>query len=308
MASHRQRDHRATLGDMFPAHLRALADLSPKPTKTFHRGEVVWLELPQDLTSAKAIDKPESKIRPFVVLHPLEFHIDRRECCVDDVSVLGVDCTSKPYLVEGRPDISFRLPHSDKISHVLLDGLRTVPMKGQKYRPGMQLERSQIAAVDGALDTVLKPEQRFFLSALFNRKSCMPGQIWQVETMSRQGEALVLLRRGRYPVFNNPKDDENCVYNGERVRYTPYTAAFFRAATNVTNLRGMRWQDLDIVALQEHSFVKQVATLTPQTVGILLNRLRKEAGLEPFEYNEPTFRNPAWLIYSGLRNLGILRL
>ncbi len=308
MSFHRGREARVTLGDLFPERLRAVAANASPETKAFKRGEVIWLELPQDLTSVKATDKPESKIRPFIVLHPLEFHIDRQGYCVDDVNVLGVDCTSKSYLVDGRPDISFQLPRSDKTSHVLLDGLRTVPMKGQKYRPGTQLEISQIAAVDGALDKVLKPEQRFFLSALFNRRSCMPGQIWQIETMSRCGEALVLLRRGRYPVFNNPEDDENCVYHGERIRYTPYTAAFFRSATNVTNLRGMRWQDLDIVALQEHSFVKHLATLTPQTVGILLNRLRKEAGLNPIEYHEPAFRNPAWLIYSGLRNLASLRL
>ncbi len=265
-------------------------------TKTLYRGDVVWMELPQDLAPIRQ-QLQERKTRPFIVLNPtLTFNVDIHGNCIDNISMMGVDGTSKDYLVKGRPHLSFHLPHSQITTYAMLDSVRTVPCLNQKIRAVYKLKPDEVTELDAGLESVLKPEQRFYLRALFRRATlCMPGQIWEIETATRKGEAMVLLRRGNFPIIDNDGHVDCAQYQNEPVRQTPYLAAFFHNAVGVQSLRGIRWSELDIVALQERSFLRHTATMSMDTVQIMINNIRNKAGIAPITYQQLPILNLSWL-------------
>lgn len=260
------------------------------------RGDVVWLKLPQTLAPLEVAKSQPFKIRPFLILNEsLPLQTDPNGICRQDRKIIGIDCTSKDYLVTGRPHHSFALPGSDKngtTTYTMVDGLREVSSYDQKLRVVFRLPAEQMTEVSRDLSTALQPEQKFFLAGLFNRRAAfMPGEIWRINTISASGEALVLLRRGPFVASETVEDSRNLDRSCQTVRKSPYAVAFFKNATGVKTLRGMSWNDLQIMAVQENCFECKTGDLRPQTSASLMNAVRKVVGLQPFDYQEPVFKN-----------------
>ena len=260
------------------------------------RGDVVWLKLPQTLAPIEVAKDQPFKIRPFLVLNEsLPLQTDPNGICTQSRKIIGIDCTSKNYLVDGRPHHSFSMPGSDRTgttTYTMVDGLREVTSYAQKLRVAFRLPTEQMAEVAQDLASALQPEQKFFLAGLFNRRAAfMPGEIWRIKTISASGEALVLLRRGPFVASENVEDSCNLDRSRQSIRKSPYVVAFFTKATDVKTLRGMSWNDMQIMAVQENCFEERTATLSAATSANLMNAVRKIVGLSPFEYKEPVFKN-----------------
>lgn len=254
-------------------------------------GDVVWLPLPQTLSTAADLCHRTEKTRPFLILQKkTNLRVDTNDCCLEDVNLIGVDTTSQETLIEKRPHVPYHIPGSPKDSFALLDSVRTVPAKGERIRVAYSFKPEERALLAEGLDTVLKPEQRFFLRSLFNsKKGALPGQIWTIELPTghtnpptREADAMVLLRRGRFYL------DEN---EAGQTRFTPYLAMVFPDRFKAGEVRGLRWEDMSLVSIHERSFLYQVGQLTDETVGIMLNTLRSRAGLQPIEYQQPLVRH-----------------
>ncbi len=257
------------------------------------RADVLWLRLPQSLAPMDVAQQQPEKPRPFIVLNPkLQLKLDYNAACQQDRSIFGIDCTSKEYLVQGRPHFKFRLPGHDIETYALVDSVRDISSYHKRIEVRYHLGEDNEQALIKSLDDVLKPEQKFFLKATYNKHTpCLPGQIWRVRSINADGEALVLLRRGRFVCSDDVEDSGDVNLSTQRTRHTPYLVAYFKRATGVKTLRGLKWDDIQIMSLQEQSFVRKTAELTPQTSSILLNNIRARAGLAPIEHKPMLFRN-----------------
>lgn len=261
------------------------------------RGDVVWLDMPQTLSFAG----PDRKKRPAVVLsREVSFAVDAAGRCAEDVWILVADGTSKDYLVQGRPHVPFRISSGqNKTTHVFLDSIRSVGIRGQEAVCIRRLDEDEMSAVLEGLDKVLQPEQRFYLSRLFSRQAAfMPGQIVQVHVPTAvlpDFEALILLRRGRFVLPDDSGQEE-------RTRFAPYLVVSFNGAADLRTLRGVRWDDIRVVALQGNSFSGDTGRrVGAQTIEILLNGLRGRVGLPPVLYKEPSFMHRLALALPVLR-------
>lgn len=268
------------------------------------RGDVAWLKLPQTLASLEVARDLPYKIRPFLIMNEsLPLQTDHNSLCKQNRKIIGIDCTSKDYLVAGRPHLSFSMPGSERkgtTTYTMVDGLREVSSYDQKLKVAFHLSAEQMKDVAASLSAALQPEQRFFLSGLFNRRSAfMPGEIWRINTINASGEALILLRRGAFVASENVEDSRNLDRARQSIRKSPYIIAFFPKAQGVKTLRGMTWNDMQIMAVQENCFIEKTASLMPATSANLMNAVRKVVGLPPFEYKEPVFKN--FLGMSALR-------
>jgi len=273
-------------------------------TVEIKRADVLWLRLPQSLAPLDVAQRLPEKIRPFIVLNnKLQLRLDFDKCA-QDRSIFGMDCTSKPYLVEGRPHFKFRMPGEDGDTYALMDSVRDISSYDKRIKVGYHLGQSEEEALTKNLDDVLKPEQKFFLKGTFSRQTpCLPGQIWRVKSINADGEALVLLRRGRFVSSDHVESSDDFHPHSQKTRHTPYLVAYFKRATGVRTLRGLKWDDIQIMALQEQSFVQKLAELTPQTSSILLNNVRARVGLTPIEHKPMLFRN----IFNPLQLLRLAR-
>lgn len=265
-------------------------------TVELKRGDIAWLKLPQTLAPLEVARELPYKIRPFLIMNEsLPLQTDPNGVCTQGRKIIGIDCTSKDYLVEGRRNLSFRMPganNSGTTTYTMVDGLREVSSYQQKLKVSFHLSAEQMRDVAAGLSAALQPEQKFFLSGLFNRRAAfMPGEIWRINTINASGEALILLRRGAFVSSENVEDSRNLDRTRQSVRKSPYIVAFFPKATGVKTLRGMTWNDMQIMAVQENCFVEKTASLMPATSANLMNAVRKVVGLPPFEYKEPVFKN-----------------
>lgn len=274
-------------------------------TLEIKRADVLWLRLPQSLAPIGVAERQPEKTRPFIVLNGgLSLKVDHNNACQQDRSIFGMDCTSKPYLVAGRPHFKFRMPGEEGDTYALTDSVRDISSYDKRIKIGYHLGQDEENALIKNLDNVLKPEQKFFLKATFNDNSpCLPGQIWRVKSINADGEALVLLRRGRFVSSSNVEDSNDVDPYTQKMRHTPYLVAYFKRATGVKTLRGLKWDDIQIMALQEQSFVRKLAELTPQTSGILMNNIRARVGLPPIEHKPMLFRN----VFNPLPLLRLMR-
>lgn len=265
-------------------------------TVELKRGDIAWLKLPQTLAPLEVAREQPFKIRPFLIMNEsLPLQTDQNGVCTQSRKIIGIDCTSKDYLVTGRPHLSFSMPGKDRsgtTTYTMVDGLREVSSYEQKLKVVYHLAADQMTAMTQSLSAALQPEQKFFLSGLFNRRAAfMPGEIWRINTISAKGEALVLLRRGAFVASENVEDSRNLDRTRQAIRKSPYIVAFFPKATGVKTLRGMTWNDMQIMAVQENCFEERTASLMPATSANLMNAVRKVVGLPPFEYKEPVFKN-----------------
>lgn len=275
-------------------------------TKPLKRGDIVWLQLPQDLAAANDPRAVTHKTRPFIILNErINLCLDHRGHCIRSEKLIGVDGTSQDWLVEGRPHVAFTMDGKNKQTYALLDSLRTVDSHHQRFAHVDILPPSHQMQLATGLDNVLRPEQRFYLKRWYNNK-LLPGEIWNFEVPTRHGTAMVLLRRGQF--FTDGYDEggrNDSDSRQHKSRFTPYLVAAFRQA-EIKTLRGISWKEVDVMALHERSFVNQQHSLTEETVGIFLNNLRARIGLLPITYNRPTIKsatgNPLWqFLVGGLR-------
>lgn len=257
------------------------------------RGDILWLKVPQTLAPMDVAQGQPFKIRPVIALQDQRLQTDHDGTCRQERSILGMDCTSKSYLVEGRPNVRFTMPNSkEPETFAMFDSVRDINSYHQKLRVSHHLPGDAERAMSSFLDSVLRPEQKFFLSKLFNSKSAyMPGEIWRIKTIDADGLALILLRRGPFVCSQNVEDSTQLDRASQSVRKAPYLVVFFKKATKVEMLRGMTWDDLRIMSIQENAFVEKATSVKAQTSGILLNNIRARVGLPAVEYQQPAFKN-----------------
>jgi hypothetical protein len=312
MSSHRQPPNSGlnAFAAAFPDSLKRFAESSTLRNKTLKRGDVVWLDLAQNLSSERSMDPRAFKSRPFIILNDVvNYRIDEHGHCTEPQTLLGVDATSQNFLVDGRPHMSFRIPGESKTTFALIDSVRTVTCQACSLEPAYRLSEGELEALHEGLDKVLQPEGRFYLK-WFGRK-IMPGHIWSIKTLANPEPtpALVLLRRGRFiPTddlqYSSPELCGDQYPTGVKFSQTPYLLASFRQAGKITTLRGIRWADVNIIAVNEQSFVRQQGEITTETVSILLNNLRERTGLLPIAYRSPVIKDMLnWLPLMFLRRI-----
>ncbi len=259
-------------------------------TKSLRRGDIIWVNLSQNFSPANSNKGPQEKTRPFIILNTkVDIRLDNGGRCVRSDTLIGVDGTSKPYLVDGRPHITFEMGHSDTTSYALIDSLRTIDAHHHRFSHINHLTDQELNALMKGIDEVLRPEQRFYLKSLCDRL-LMPGEIWACETPTFRGTAMVLLRRGRFFTdgFAEPPTDTD--FASRRTRFSPYLVAAFRRS-GISTLRGIGWKDVDVMAVPENALVSREGSMTDETVGIFLNNLRGRIGLEPISFQQPVVRS-----------------
>jgi len=277
------------------------------------RGHVVWLTLPQTLATRAQFAEQEAKTRPCLVLdREVSYITDSASRLVSPARFMGVDGTSKSYLVEGRPDLELSLPGARRtITHVFFDSIRTIEVpEGTVIEPVYQLSPAEKQAMLEGLARVLQPEPHFFLKALL-RRSVMPGQIWHIDTPALQVTGMVLLRRWSFVVFDDEDAHDPTDTDGGRLKQVPYLVALFPPGHQGRTLQGLTWADLRIAAIPERAFVEKVGQYTDSTVSIMLNNLRRFVGVEAVPYATPALRHQASLFldilraFSGFRGPGL---
>lgn len=248
----------------------------------FKRGDVVWVRQSQNLSASGDNQTPDYKIRPFIVLADVGFEINGYGETTKPVALLGISCTSKDFLVDGRPHIVIELPNQNVESFAFPDSLREVSVEvGTLLRLDYRLPSILMKELSQQIDFVLQPENSFYLRRLF--RGHKPGQIWDIENRAGKGTGLILLRRGRHVV---DEDIDQGITN--HLSYTPYMVAMFRGGAAPTTMRGVAWNELEITAVHERAFTKQAGEMGVDTVAALLNSLRGRVGLAPIAYREPT--------------------
>ncbi len=258
--------------------------------KSLHRGNVVWLTLPQSLAPMSQASTQPTKPRPFIVLSDrVTYETDRNGQTLRPFQLIGADGTSQYHLVEGRPHMSFQMANG-RTTYALLDSVRTVTARDPFIRVSYRFTPAEQQSLHQELGKVLQPEREFFLRKLFAR-ACMPGQVWRIQTVNAELDAMVLLRRGRFML---PQDQNN---THDVVHHTPYLVATFNAGA--LTLHGIRPEDSEIMAVHERSFMHKSGELSPRTVEVVLNDLRRRVGLSPIAYKQPP-------IQSALSVLGLL--
>jgi hypothetical protein len=256
------------------------------------RGDILWLHQTQTLSSAHALEGTPTKLRPLIVLNQkINPRVDEHGICTDETRILGVPTTSQEGLVAGRPHIACELSHNaDKLSYVFLDAVRSVSCKGQRIRVEHKLQPQERQNLTEGLAAILQPEEQFYRRKFHNAsQSCMPGEIWRVTMPDEEDpkkicekNALILLRRGK---FVTGVGEDGLPHT------TPFLVATLPSAFNPGDIRGLRWNDVGLTPLQQRSFKHRIGTLTPETVGILLNTLRQHAGVTPITYQQPLIRH-----------------
>lgn len=261
---------------------------------TIYPGSVLWFDgMPQTLAPSERLHETGqvTKRRPAVALKKLMVKVDLGNICTEDAYLPIINSTSQEHLTEGRPGIECSISkHNDRISHFWFDTLQSLPLKGERIEIAYSMTGEERTALTQGLDQVLQPERRFFLKQLFNAKrGGMPGQVWTIEIPSddpqnpvREVDALVLLRRG--PFFIN--EDET-----GHVRFTPYLVAVLPGPFKAADMRGLSWRDIRLMAVHERSLRYPVGKLTDETVGILLNTLRRDVNLPAITYQQPLLRH-----------------
>ncbi len=258
--------------------------------ETIYPGAVLWVDQMQTLASARQLEETGQTVkrRPVVALRKTVVKVDTANICLDNAFMLAINSTSQEHLVEGRPGIYTKINQNDeKTSHFWFDTLNSVPLKGTRIDIRYSMNTDERKELAQGLDQVLQPEKRFFLKTLFNAKrGCLPGQVWTIDLPNPaptgpatiESDALVLLRRGAFYV----NDDEQ-----DRPHFTPYLVAVLPEPFNAGNMRGLSWNALRLTAIHERSFKYQIGHLTAETVGIMLNTLRREVSLAPIQYQQP---------------------
>lgn len=261
--------------------------------QNLQRGDIVWLRLPQSLAPLHVAQQQPEKTRPFIVLAPATIAVDHNYRATQDRPIFGMDCTSQDFLVEGRPHLEFHMHgHSNKTTYALLDSVRDIGSMDQNLRVNDWLEGEDFDDLNEGLSNVLRPEQRFYLSTFFNSKrGVLPGGIHRIKTINADGEALVLLKRGKFICSDNVENSSDIDLSTQKARHTPYLVAYFKKATGVTTLRGITWNDIQIMAVQERDIHESVGKIETQSMANVLNLLRKRSGLQPIQYKTPIFKH-----------------
>lgn len=261
--------------------------------ESINYGDILWLKLPQSLAPIDvALDQPH-KTRPFIVLAPLKIAVDHNGFATQERSIFGVDCTTQKHIIANRPCIEFSLrTNPDKITYALLDSVRDINSYDQKIKKADQVPQEQLEHLRAGLDGVLCPEQKFFLKAIFNKgRHILPGQIRRIKTINADGEALVLFRRGKFVMDDAVETSDDIDLSCQKARHTPYLVAYFPRHKNVQTPRGIGWGDIQIMAVQERDIHEQTAKFTDETVGNIINQVRRRASLQPILYKQPLFRH-----------------
>lgn len=261
--------------------------------KSINYGDILWLELPQSLAPLEIAQKQPSKVRPFIALSSLDVAVDHNGWATQDRPIFGVDCTSKEVIVRNRPHVAFNLSsHPETTTYALLDSVRDIGSYEQKIKIADQIPEDKAQELKEGLHNVLRPEQKFFLKALFNKKKdIMPGNIHRIKTINADGEALVLFRRGKFVMADNIQSSDDVDLSCQPARHTPYLVAYFPKHKDVTTPRGIGWNDIQIMAVQERDIGERTAKFTTDTVGNIINQVRRRASLQPILYKEPLFKH-----------------
>ncbi len=236
------------------------------------------------------------KIRPFIVLNDrINLVLDGRGVCIKSERIIGVSGTRRSDLVEGRPSVAFTLNGSGKTTHAFLDSLRTVDSLHQKVRHAETISAADQEVLTAGLDSILHPEQRFFLRPFF-RGIFLPGEIWnfKIPTQPDIGTAMIILKRGQFFVDGHEAGGRTLDdLSRHKHRHTPYLVAVFPPSENLQSLRGITWSKIRLMALQEKAFVKQAGAMNEDTVAIFLNNLRQRIGLPEVTYKRPSVKSGA---------------
>lgn len=243
-------------------------------------GHVLWLPLPQTLSGTGGV---EEKTRPFVVCEPTTIHRFNNGIC-KPISLTGVCGTSQSFLVDGRPHVSFSVGRSGKTTYASADLVRTIYCEGMRIEePGYKLTQSDVEILQRGLDQVLRPERKFS----WPDGKFVPGQLWKINTAGFSGTAMILLRRGRFV------PDEEIAYQGRSsttTSYAPFLAVAFRQAEKITTLRGIGWNQVEIVPIHHATLMSgercfQPSELSEQSAVAVLNILRRKMGLTTIDSN-----------------------
>lgn len=261
-----------------PSHFRAAA--SNTTSKRFlQRGDVIWAEVPQYLSSAEAAATRQSKVRPFIVMDKLiSYMVDGHGALCEPLTMLGIGCTSKDFLVEGRPAMEIHMPQSNIPSYVFVDSLSHITCSSVK--PAFRMPKPMMEELNHHLDTTLQPESEFFLKRWFNGQF-RPGEIWDFTAGPMQGRGMILLRRGRHllPQTENQATDRYSAF-------APYLLALLGSRSDTTVQRGT---PLQLMPAHEKSLNGMVGKMNSETVETLLSAVRQRIGLAPIPYREPVF-------------------
>lgn len=256
-------------------------------------GDILWLKLPQSLAPLDVAAQQPYKIRPFIVISPFSIKVDHNNVAMQERSILGVDCTSQDILIRERPHIAFNLcSHPDKTTYALIDSVRDINSKDQKIWVNDHLPQDKADILSKSLGEVLQPEQRFFLKHIFQRsKDILPGQIRRIQTINADGEALILFRRGQFVMDASVERSEDFDPSCHKLRYTPYLVAYFHRHKNVQTPRGITWNDITVMAVHERDIHEKTAEFSSDTVGNIVNQLRRRINLPPIVYQQMAFRH-----------------
>ena len=158
-------------------------------------GDVLWLKTPQTLAPLHRAQDLSDKVRPFIVLSSAEIRTDHNSIATQDRPLLGVNCTSQDFLVEGRPHISFTLQGQSKTTYALLDSIRNVGTIQQSMVCHDRLSSSEQETLLEKLDEIIRPEKRFYLRDFVNfKKPIMPGQIHRIKTIDTDGPRTCVVK------------------------------------------------------------------------------------------------------------------
>lgn len=266
----------------------------PQAQLRLTRGDVVWMSVPQTLASQSSYEAQQSKRRPVVVLDAqVDIPLNAQQACAQRIPFLATDGTSQSWLVEGRPHVALTLPRAAqaKTTYTLLDSVRTVEAEiGDRLDLAYHLSNDEMLALSQGLDRVLRPEQQFFLSRLF-RQASLPGQIKRIDAPALKGSGLVLLKRGQFPIFNDGLAHADTDIDGAHLKDVPCLVAMFPQQFDQRTLRGLKWADLKLVAVHERFLREKQGVFTDNTVGIMLNTLRRAVGVPPIPYVLPSIKH-----------------
>jgi hypothetical protein len=273
---------------MVQRSLRDLMRSGPQRQQTLRRGDVIFLRLPQDISSSAHVTN--YKPRPFVVFEEtVSFPVDDRGFSQRPVSLLGVGCTSQGNLVKERPSIVVQIPGEPIVTYAWFDTLRTEIIPATtKFEVAHRLSDHQIALSRTMFDRILRQESRF--DRFVSNSKFAPGQIWQMRTATEIREGFIILRRGSFTLDDDPSREPAQV---------PYLVALFRGAGQLTTLHGVGWDDVKITALPQTAFDERegvLGALGINTVDIFLNNLRRKVGIDALPTGEAGISNSRFAI------------
>lgn len=258
-------------------HFRSAA--SNTTSKRFlQRGDVVWAEVPQYLSSAENAALRQSKVRPFIVMDKMvSYMVDSRGALCEPLTMLGIGCTSKDFLVEGRPFMEIQMPQQAIPSYVFVDSLSHITCSSVK--PAFRMPKPMMEELNSHLDATLQPESEFFLKRWFNGKF-RPGEIWDFTAGPMRGRGMILLRRGRHVLSVEHQVTDR--YSA----FAPYLLALLGSVQDTTMTRGT---PLQLMPAHEKSMTDYVGKMNNETIEAMLSNLRQRVGLPPMPYREPVF-------------------